>query len=242
MTNEPLDFRCNVLLIEDENGVRKLLRMALETHGCHVLESTSAIHGMELAATMRPELVILDLGLPDVDGMAVIERLRQWSNTPIIVLSAQAKEDDKVRALDAGADDYMTKPFSVPELLARIRAALRHTVAKTENGSPIFQMGDLRVDLLRREVTARGAAVHLTGNEFRLLAALVKHAGKVLTYDQLQQETFGAGNTPKAAHHLQVYVSRLRQKIENCPNEPRYLITVQGIGYKLLDGNHAPVS
>jgi two-component system, OmpR family, KDP operon response regulator KdpE len=235
MTSEPQDFRCRTLLIEDENGVRKLLRLALETHGCQVLEATSATQGIELAATLRPELIILDLGLPDLDGFAVIERLRQWSHIPIIVLSAQSREDDKVRALDAGADDYLTKPFSVLELLARIRVALRHTVARTNAGAPVYQSGDLRVDLLRREVTLRGTPVHLTGNEFRLLAALVKHAGKVLSYDRLTQEMFNSDDGRKYSHHLQVYISNLRHKIEESPTEPRYLITAAGIGYKIVD-------
>lgn len=236
MTNEPHDFQCRALIIEDEHGVRKLLRIALESHHCQVIESSSATQGMELAAALRPDLIILDLGLPDIEGIKVIEQLRQWSQTPIIVLSAQSREGDKVRALDAGADDYLTKPFSVPELLARIRTALRHTVAKTENGSPVFQTGDLRMDLLQREVTLRGTKVHLTGNEYRLLAALVKQAGKIVSYDHLTQEMFGTGDCRKDAHHLQVYISRLRQKIEASPEVPHYLVTVCGIGYKIVEG------
>jgi len=236
MTSEPQGFACSVLIIEDEQGVRKLLRIALESHRCAVLESASAAEGLTMAAELRPDLIILDLGLPDLDGMAVIARLRQWSQTPIIVLSAQAREGDKVRALDAGADDYITKPFGVSELLARIRAALRHTVARTPDGAPIFETGALRVDLVQRSVTLGGTPVHLTGNEYRLLAALVKHAGKILSYDDLLREMFGTIGGGRGAHHLQVYISRLRHKIETAPDTPHYLLTATGAGYKLRAG------
>src|SRR5439155_16921658 len=185
------------------------------------------------AATSLPDLIILDLGLPDLDGVELTRRLREWSAVPIIVISARGKEQDKVVALDAGADDYLTKPFGVPELLARIRVVLRHLAAtNSETGEAVFAVAQLRVDLARRLVTTDGKDVHLTPNEFKLLTTLIKHAGKVLTHRQLLKEVWGPSSSDES-HYLRVYMNQLRQKIEPDPSRPRYLQTERGVGYRL---------
>jgi two-component system KDP operon response regulator KdpE len=222
-----------VLLIEDEPQMRRFLRTALEPHGYRLVEAETAREGLGHAAAHNPEIVLLDLGLPDLDGLDVTRRIREWSRVPIIVLSARGQESDKVAALDAGADDYVTKPFTVPELLARMRVALRHA-AQRDGGSdePVFTVGELRVDLARREVVARGAPVHLTPTEYKLLAVLVRHAGRVLTHRQLLKEVWGI-NAIQHPHYLRVYMGQLRQKIEAEPARPQYFLTELGVGYRL---------
>jgi two-component system KDP operon response regulator KdpE len=222
-----------VLVIEDERPLQKFLRVTLESQNYAVVEATRGEEGLRHAAMSRPDLVVLDLGLPDMDGLEVTRRLREWSAVPIIVVSARGKEQDKVVALDAGADDYLTKPFGAGELLARVRVALRHAAsADPATGTPVFTVGELQVDLLRRQVLARGEEVHLTPNEFKLLAALVKHAGMVVTHQQLLKEVWGLGSTEQS-HYVRVYMNQLRQKLESDPARPAYLLTEPGVGYRL---------
>ncbi len=223
-----------ILAIEDEVPIRKFLRVSLASQGYHLVESETARDGLIQAASRQPDLIILDLGLPDMDGVEVLQQLREWSKTPVIVVSARGREQDKIAALDAGADDYLTKPFAVGELMARIRVALRHSaIANSENASPIFITGDLRVDLLRRDVNVAGRAVHLTPNEFKLLTVLVKHAGMVMTHRQLLKEVWGPGSGNET-HYLRVYMNQLRQKLEDVPARPKYLLTEPGVGYRLF--------
>jgi two-component system, OmpR family, KDP operon response regulator KdpE len=227
------DNHPTVLVIEDEAQIRRFLRATLTAHGYQLLEATTAQEGLVQAATRQPEIVILDLGLPDLDGLEVTRRLREWTTVPIIVLSARGQESDKVTALDAGADDYLTKPFSVGELLARLRVALRHAARTSqEPGEPIFTVGDLRVDLARRQVYIAEQQVHLTPIEYKLLTTLVRYAGRVVTHRQLLQEGWGPGHT-EASHYLRVYMGQLRHKLEADPTRPRYLVTEPGVGYRL---------
>jgi two-component system KDP operon response regulator KdpE len=223
-----------ILVIEDEAAIQKFLRVALSSQAYQMVESETGADGLMQAASRAPDLVILDLGLPDMDGVEVVKRLREWSAVPVIVVSARGKEQDKIVALDAGADDYLTKPFSVGELLARVRVALRHAATvHADSGDPVFITGDLRVDLLHRRVTTGGKDVHLTPNEFKLLAMLVKHAGMVLTHRQLLKEVWGPG-TGHETHYVRVYMNQLRQKLETDPARPRYLLTEPGVGYRLV--------
>ena len=223
----------SILVIEDEPPLQKFLHVTLTSNNYKVIESLNGESGLRHAANDQPDLIILDLGLPDIDGMEVMKRIREWSAIPIIVVSARGKEQDKVVALDAGADDYLTKPFGVPELLARVRVALRHmAAANQETGDPVFEVGDLRVDLARREVAVRGAPVHLTPTEFRLLSALVKHAGRVLTHRQLLHEVWGPGSGDER-QYVRVYMNQLREKLESDVTKPEYLLTESGVGYRL---------
>ncbi len=226
-----------ILLIEDDPQIRRFLRAALPAHGYRLVEAETGESGLTQAATRTPDVVLLDLGLPDVDGLDVTRRLREWSQVPIVVLSARGLEGDKVAALDAGADDYLTKPFGVEELLARLRVALRHA-ARAGSGSagPLFATGDLTVDLAGRQVRVRGQEVHLTPTEFKLLALLVKHAGKVVTQRQLLVEVWGPGSA-RNAHYLRVQMYGLRHKLEETPARPRYLVTEPGVGYRLREEN-----
>lgn len=224
-----------ILIIEDEPPIRRFVRMSLESHGFTVRESTTGEHGIGQAAAAPPDVVILDLGLPDRDGLDVIRALREWSKVPIIVLSARGRESDKVAALDAGADDYLTKPFGVGELLARVRVALRHSVATSNpTGESIFEVGGLRVDLSRRTVHVDGAERHLTPTEYRLLTTLIRHAGKVVTHRQLLKEVWGPDSVFEN-QYLRVYLGQLRRKLEADPARPRYLKTEAGVGYRLVD-------
>ncbi|ABX04914.1 MAG TPA: DNA-binding response regulator [Herpetosiphon sp.] len=223
----------NVLVIEDEAPIRRFLRASLPSHGYHLIEAENGEDGLLQAAMQRPAIIILDLGLPDLDGLQVTQRLREWTNTPIIVLSARGREDDKIAALDAGADDYLTKPFGMGELLARLRVALRHLHQHGgEKGEPVFQVGALRVDLVRRQVFVAEQEVHLTPNEYNLLTTLVQHAGKVMTHRQLLREVWGPAYTEEN-HYLRVYMGQLRHKLEADPARPRYLLTEPGVGYRL---------
>lgn len=220
-----------VVLIEDEPQIRRFLRATLGSSGYRLYEATSGEDGLVEAATRQPDVVILDLGLPDVDGLQVIQRLREWSTVPIIVLSARGQEGDKVAALDAGADDYVSKPFAVGELLARLRVALRHA-AVGDSGEPTFTVAGLRVDQIKRQVQIDGKDVHLTPIEYRLLTTLVRHAGRVLSQRQLLKEVWGPAHTDQA-HYLRVYMGTLRRKLERDPARPRYLLTEPGVGYRL---------
>jgi two-component system KDP operon response regulator KdpE len=220
-----------VVLIEDEPQIRRFLRATLGSSGYRLHEATSGEDGLVEAATRQPDVVILDLGLPDIDGLQVIRRLREWSTVPIIVLSARGQERDKVAALDAGADDYVSKPFAVGELLARLRVALRHA-AVGESGEPTFTVAGLRVDQVKRLVQMDGKDVHLTPIEYRLLTTLVRHAGRVVSQRQLLKDVWGPAHTDQA-HYLRVYMGTLRRKLEQDPARPRYLLTEPGVGYRL---------
>jgi two-component system KDP operon response regulator KdpE len=220
-----------ILVIEDEAQMRRFLRASLTNSGYQLLEAETAEQGLTQAAAQNPDLVLLDLGLPDLDGLVVTERLRQWAKMPIIVISARGQEPDKIKALDAGADDYLTKPFGVGELLARIRVALRHA-AKTDEGDSQFSLGELKVDLVRRQVLLRELEVHLTPIEYRLLTTLIKHAGRVLTHRQLLREVWGP-NASEQTQYLRVYMGQLRHKLERDPSRPQYFLTEPGVGYRL---------
>ncbi len=220
-----------VLVIDDEVQIRRLLRLTLEANGYKVLEAANGKEGLVEAATRRPDIVILDLGLPDMDGVSVLRRLREWSRVPVVVLSVRDRDENKIAALDAGADDYVTKPFSTPELLVRLRVALRH--AQPSEEEVVFRAGDLVIDLADRRVSFKGREVRLTATEYSLLRLLVRHAGKVLTHRQILKEVWGPNATDQT-HYLRVYVARLREKIESAPSRPVLLITESGIGYRLV--------
>jgi len=221
-------------VIEDEPEIRRFLRAALAAAEFEVLEAEDGQAGLRAAASSPPDVVILDLGLPDISGYQVIEQLRGWTSVPIIVLSARGREADKVGALDAGADDYLTKPFGVGELLARLRVALRHRAQLEPTAeSSVFTAGEVGVDLARRQVTVAGAEVHLTPTAYRLLTALVKYAGKVLTHRQLLKEVWGPDSTHET-HYLRVYVNQLRQKLGDDAARPTLIITEPGVGYRLI--------
>lgn len=220
-----------VLLIEDEPQMRRFLRVALESHDYRLVEAGTARDGLAQAASRTPDLILLDLGLPDGDGIDVTRRIREWSAVPIIVISARGQEQDKVAALDAGADDYLTKPFGTGELLARLRVARRHRTPGGSGGS-VFTVRDLRVDFEHRRVSVDGRDVHLTPTEYKLLGALVCDAGKVLTHRHLMKEVWGP-NAIAHTHYLRVYMTQLRHKLERDPARPRYLLTEPGVGYRL---------
>jgi two-component system KDP operon response regulator KdpE len=220
-----------IVLIEDEPQIRRFLRATLGGQGYRLHEATNGEDGLIEAASRQPDVVIIDLGLPDIDGLEVIRRLREWSRVPIIVLSARGQERDKVAALDAGADDYVSKPFGVGELQARLRVALRHA-ATGDSGEPTFTVGGLRVDQVKRQVLVEGKEVHLTPIEYRLLTTLARHAGRVISQRQLLKDVWGPGHTEQA-HYLRVYMGTLRRKLERDPARPRYLLTEPGVGYRL---------
>jgi two-component system KDP operon response regulator KdpE len=223
-----------VVLIEDEPQIRRFLRAALTGHGYRLFEAGSGEDGLIEAATRQPDLVILDLGLPDLDGLGVLARLREWTSVPVIVLSARGQERDKIAALDGGADDYVSKPFSVGELLARMRAALRRRDQLGEGAAATtFIVGDLSVDLARRHVLVGEKEIHLTPIEYKLLTTLIRHAGKVLTHRQLLKEVWGPAHA-EDSQNLRFYVAQLRRKLEAVPARPRYLLTEPGVGYRLV--------
>jgi two-component system KDP operon response regulator KdpE len=227
------DLRPAILIIEDELPIRRVLCATLQASGYQVMAAATAQEGCTQAALRQPALILLDLGLPDLDGLEVTRRLREWATMPIIVLSARGRESDKIAALDAGADDYVTKPFGMGELLARIRVVLRHVAHTTQApDTPVFTVGQLQVDLARRYVSVAEQPVHLTPIEYKLLATLVHYAGKVVTHRQLLQEVWGE-HAIHDAHYLWVYMSQLRHKLELEPARPRYLLTEPGVGYRL---------
>jgi len=219
-----------VLVVDDEQPIRRYLRATLNAHGFIVSEAVDGQQALISAATDRPELIILDLGLPDMDGIEVTRRLREWTSIPIIILSVQEQENNKIAALDAGADDYLTKPFGTGELIARIRVALRRSVQAS--GEPVYQVDDLRVDLTRRQVKLADAEVSLTPIEYDLLRVLVLHAGRVITHRQLLRQMWGSAYETET-HLLRVNISNLRRKIEPDPTRPRYILTEPGVGYRL---------
>ncbi|HEX9020564.1 MAG TPA: response regulator [Nitrospirota bacterium] len=221
-----------ILLIEDEPQMRRFLRITLQSHGYRLIEAETAQEGLMQATTRNPDVVLLDLGLPDLDGLEVTKRLREWTQTPIIVISAREQEQDKVKALDAGADDYLTKPFNAGELLARIRVAVRHATSHPERQEPVFTLRNLRVDLAQRQVFVDDKEVHLTPIEYKLLLALIRHAGRVITHRQLLQEVWGPAHVNEV-QYLRVYMTQLRHKLENDPARPRFLLNEPGIGYRL---------
>jgi two-component system KDP operon response regulator KdpE len=222
-----------ILVIEDEPEIRRFLRATLASNGYRMLEAENGAHGLDQAASESPAAVLLDLGLPDMDGLSVIGKLRAWSQVPIIVISARGNEADKIKALDGGADDYLTKPFGVGELLARIRVALRRLPDESAPSEVRpFTLGELRVDFVRRQVFVGQHEVHLTPIEHRLLTTLIRHAGKLVTHRQLLKEVWGPDSVFET-HYLRVYMAHLRRKIEADPSRPRYLLTEPGIGYRL---------
>jgi two-component system KDP operon response regulator KdpE len=221
-----------VLLIEDELPIRRFLHAALTAEGYRLAEAETGDKALRLAAQQPPDLVLLDLGLPDVDGLEVLARLREWLPAPVIVLSARDQEKQKVAALDAGADDYLTKPFGTAELLARLRVALRHAARAGDHASSTFAIGDLLIDLAARRVRVRGQEVRLTPLEYKLLTELARHAGKVLTHRHLLKAVWGPSQAQET-HYLRVFMAALRRKIEADPTQPRYLLTEQGVGYRL---------
>jgi two-component system KDP operon response regulator KdpE len=224
-----------ILVIEDELSIRRFLRASLSGEGYRLAEAETGQQGLSMSAAQPPDLIILDLGLPDMDGLQIIDELRRWSQMPIIILSARGQEKDKVIALDHGADDYLSKPFGMGELLARIRVALRHQArlsGQPAGSATRFSVGDLTVDLEVRRVLIRGQEVHFTPLEYRLLTTFVQHAGKVLTHRFLLKEVWGPGHTEET-HYLRVFTANLRRKLEVDPTRPRYLLTEQGVGYRL---------
>jgi two-component system KDP operon response regulator KdpE len=224
--------RPTVLVVEDEPEIRRFLRSALGAEDYRVVEAETGERGVIDAGTHKPDLAIVDLGLPDIDGVEVIRRIRAWSPIPIIVLSARAQERAKVDALDAGADDYVTKPFGVGELLARVRVALRH-VSRSDTGKSVLVMGRARVDLERRTASRDGQEVHLTPIEFRLLTCLAQHLGMVVTHRQMLREVWGPSHA-EDTHYLRVYMKQLREKLEDDPVRPLHLLTETGVGYRLM--------
>ena len=233
---QPDDARVKVLIVEDDSQIRRFVSTALESEGMEVHEASTGRQGLTDAKRLKPDLVILDLGLPDMDGVEVIRALREKSAVPIIVLSARSLESAKIAALDAGADDYLTKPFSVGELLARVRAATRRARGLAGGERREFVLGELRVDLLKHRVTNAGKEVHLTPIEYRLLEALVQNAGKVMTHQQLLREVWGPQHA-EDNHYVRIYMAQLRHKLEKDPAQPRFLLTETGIGYRLADAD-----
>lgn len=221
-----------VLIVDDERPIRRFLRASLAAHQYHVFEASSGQEALVAVVANRPDIIILDLGLPDLEGIEVVRRLREWDRTPIIILSVREQETDKIAALDAGADDYLTKPFGTGELMARLRVALRHAVQP--DAEPVFDLGELRVDLARRVVTRAKQEVQLTPTEYDLLKLLVTHAGKVLTHRHILQQVWGRGYEQET-HLLRVNISNLRRKIEPDPTRPTYILTEPGVGYRLRD-------
>jgi two-component system, OmpR family, KDP operon response regulator KdpE len=222
-----------ILLIEDEPQMRRFLRITLQGYGYRFIEASTGAEGLTEVATRNPDVVLLDLGLPDIDGLEVTKRLREWTQIPVIVLSAREQEEDKIRALDAGADDYLTKPFGAGELLARIRVALRRA-AMQHSGSEVsvFVLDNLKVDLLKRQVFLNDDEIHLTPIEYRLLTVLIKYAGKVMTHNQLMREVWGLAYVDQS-HYLRIYMAQLRHKLEVDPARPKFFINEPGVGYRL---------
>ena len=222
-----------VLVVEDEEQMRKFVRISLAANGYRVIEAKTGSEGLAQAVAHTPDLVLLDLGLPDIDGIQIVKNLRAWNTEPIIIISARGQEESKVEALDTGADDYLTKPFGSAELLARIRVALRHAARSRDVPSTVVAIGeDIRVDLVRRLVFLKDQEVHLTQTEYKLLVVLVKHAGMVMTHRHLLEQVWGPGHAQQM-QYLRVYMTQLRHKLEKEPAQPRHLITETGVGYRL---------
>jgi two-component system, OmpR family, KDP operon response regulator KdpE len=230
--SDKTSLKPTVLVVDDEVQIRRLLKVCLDANGYRVVEAATGREGISVAAQYPPDVVILDLGLPDLDGVTVLKRLREWSRVPVVVLSVRDREEDKIAALDNGADDYVTKPFSTGELLARLRVAQRHASPATE--ITLFRSGPLEVDLASRLVKRDGKEVKLTPTEYALLRLFIRHAGKVLTHQQILREIWGP-NSLQQTHYLRVYIAYLREKLENAPSQPSLIITEPGVGYRLLD-------
>lgn len=223
----------DILVVEDEPQMRKFVRIALSSRGYRVLEAGTAREGLQQATSYTPDVVLLDLGLPDSNGIEVVKSLREWSRVPILIISASGQEESKVEALDHGADDYLTKPFGASELLARIRVALRHAAFMRDTSTSVVKIGDdITIDLAKRVVLRKGEEVHLTPIEYKLLVTLVKHAGMVMTHRHLLEQVWGPGNSERV-EYLRVYMTQLRGKLEEQPAQPKYLRTELGIGYRL---------
>jgi len=222
-----------ILVVDDEPQIRRAIRAGLHAHGFEVEQADTGESALDSIALHAPDVVILDLGLPDIHGTQVVREVREWSTVPIIILSVREDERDKVQALDSGADDYVTKPFGMGELLARIRVALRHT-SRVQSHEPILQFGDLRIDLPRRMVTVAGREVHLTPTEFELLTELATNAGKVLTHQMLLSRVWGP-ESAESTHYLRVYINQLRNKLEAEPTRPRFIMTEPGVGYRFRE-------
>jgi two-component system KDP operon response regulator KdpE len=222
-----------LLVIEDDPQIRRFLRSGLSAEPFRIFEAETGKDGLVEAATRKPDLIIVDLGLPDMDGVDVVIRLREWYDRPIVILSARSNEQEKIKALDGGADDYLTKPFGIGELMARIRVALRRTVRAEGPPQTVFEFGNIRVDLAARRVFRNEAEIHLTPNEYRLLTVLIRHAGKVCTHRQLLTEVWGPGHVERG-HYLRIYMGQLRHKLEDDVTNPRFLRTEVGVGYRLL--------
>lgn len=220
-----------VLVIDDEKQIRRLLRVSLESNGYRVLEAATGQEGISQAAQHPPDIVVLDLGLPDIEGVTVLQRLREWTRVPVIILSVREREEDKIKALDNGADDYLTKPFGTGELLARLRVALRHTQSAAD--SPVFRSRRLEMDFTARVVRVEGKEVKLTATEYALLRLFVQHSGKVLTHQQILREVWGP-NYLDQTQYLRVYVAHLREKLEVDPSKPTLVLTEAGVGYRLM--------
>ncbi len=228
------EMLANIVVVEDEQQIRRFVKTSLENAGFQVFEAETGRQGLVEIGTRKPDVVIVDLGLPDIDGTDLIKDVRGWSSVPIIILSARSQESEKVSGLDAGADDYLTKPFSAPELLARIRAHLRRRSFKQDdNSGSCFEFGEVKVDLAKRIVSRDGKEVHLTQTEYRLLAMLVRNAGRVVTQRQLLVEVWGPAFV-ESGHYLRVYMGHLRQKLEADPAQPKHLVTETGVGYRLV--------
>jgi two-component system KDP operon response regulator KdpE len=227
--------KITVLVVDDEPPIRRLLRASLSGHGFRILEAATGQEALTMAASHRPDILILDLGLPDMDGLDVVRQIRGWTSTPILILSARGKERDKVAALDAGADDYVTKPFGMGELNARMRVALRHSATLASGkDEPEIVIGGLLIDFSRREVRLAGEKVRLTPTEYKLLCTLARNAGKVVTHRQLLHEVWGPSFIDQT-HYVRIYMQQLRNKLEEVPARPRYLLTEPGVGYRLVD-------
>lgn len=224
-------FTAHVLIVEDEKQIRRFVRAAVEEEGCQVTEAQTIAQGLIVAGQSKPDLIILDLGLPDGDGLSLIRDLRSWSDAPVLILSARTQESEKIAALDAGADDYLSKPFNVGELRARVRAMLRRRARTGEQASPLVEFGAISVDLSRRLVTRNSQPVHLTPLEYQLLSALLSQPGKVLTQRSLLQNIWGPTYID-SSHYLRVYVGHLRQKLEDDPAQPKHFLTETGVGYR----------
>jgi two-component system, OmpR family, KDP operon response regulator KdpE len=224
------DKGARILIIDDEYQIQRMLKVALEAHHYEISTAVTGQDGLNQAAIFHPDLILLDLGLPDLDGIEVVKRFREWSQTPVLILSVREHEDDKIKALDHGADDYITKPFNMGELLARIRVALRHA-SKTED-EPILTFGELTIDLAHRLVTITGQEIKLTPIEYDILKNLALHAGRILTHRQLLRTIWGL-EYQEETHYLRVYIGQLRHKIEKDPTRPQYIITEPGVGYRL---------
>lgn len=227
------ELHAHILVIEDDPTIRHFVRLTLQTEGHEVHEADTLRRGLIEAGTRRPDLVVLDLGLPDGDGVTFIREFRNWSNTPVIVLSARSAETDKIEALDAGADDYLVKPFGAGELMARVRAQLRRHLHQAPNGDSLIAFGDLELDLVKRQLTRRGEVVHLTPIEYKLLTCLAGQPDRVITHSQLLKAVWGPGHA-EDSHYVRVHMANLRKKVEANPSMPRHLLTEVGVGYRFL--------